>query len=180
MTPEETQRLARSGVIAGLCPTTEANLGDGIFTATDFVSAAGTIAIGSDSHISVSAAEDLRQLEYSQRLRDRTRNALAAGPGRSTGRTLLEAVLKGGAKSMVQPVGALAPGMRADICILDDEHPSLIGRAGDDLLDTWIFSAGNACVKDMFVAGTHVVKDRHHHAEDRIAQNFRQAVRRLA
>ena len=87
-------------MIAGLCPTTEANLGDGIFPADRFLKGRGAIAIGSDSHISVSPAEDLRQLEYSQRLRDRTRNALAAGPGQSTGRTLLDQVLAGGAQSM--------------------------------------------------------------------------------
>ena len=179
MTEDETASLAKSGVIAGLCPTTEANLGDGIFPATAFAKAGGAIAIGSDSHISVSPSEDIRQLEYSQRLRDRTRNALAAGPGLSTGRTLLDAVLKGGAQAMNQPVGALTPGLRADICVLDDAHPSLEGRTGDALLDTWIFSAGNACVKDMFVAGAHVVKDRHHIREDKIAADFRAAVRRL-
>ena len=99
MTAAETEALARSGAIAGLCPTTESNLGDGIFPAVDYMRDGGGIAIGSDSHITVSPAEDLRMLEYSQRLRDRTRNALAAGPGQSTGRTLYEAALKGGALS---------------------------------------------------------------------------------
>ncbi|HUR43985.1 MAG TPA: formimidoylglutamate deiminase [Aestuariivirga sp.] len=180
MTEAETQRLAQSGAIAGLCPTTEANLGDGIFPADRFLKAKGAIAIGSDSNISVSPAEDLRMLEYSQRLRDRTRNALAAGPGQSTGRSLFDAALRGGATAMVQPVGAIAPGYRADIAVLDDEHPSLIGRSGDNLLDTWIFSAGNQSVKDIFVGGRHVVKDRHHFAEDKISRDFRSAVKRLA
>ncbi len=97
MTAGETQRLAKSGAIAGLCPTTEANLGDGIFPADHFMKQGGAIAIGTDSQITISPAEDLRMLEYSQRLRDRTRNALASGAGASTGRTLLDAVLKGGA-----------------------------------------------------------------------------------
>lgn len=179
MTADETARMARSGMIAGLCPTTEANLGDGIFPADSFMKAKGAIAIGSDSHISVSPAEDLRQLEYSQRLRDRTRNALASGPGKSTGRTLLDAALKGGATSMAQPVGVLAQGFRADIAVLDDEHPALIGRSGDAALDSWIFSGGNACVRDVFVAGEHVVEDRRHIKEDAILQNFRAAVKRL-
>ena len=180
MTEAETGRLAKSGAVAGLCPTTEANLGDGIFPAVSFRKAGGAIAIGSDSHISVSPAEDLRMLEYSQRLRDLTRNALASGPGTSTGRTLFDAALAGGAKSMAQPVGALAPGYRADIAVLDADHPALIGRGGDSLLDSWIFSGGNACVKDVFVGGSHVVKDRHHAREDEIEAGFRAAMRRLS
>ncbi len=179
MTAEETHRMAASGMIAGLCPTTEANLGDGIFPADTFLTAKGAIAIGSDSHITVSPAEDLRQLEYSQRLRDRTRNALASGPGKSTGRALFDAALKGGAQSMAQPVGALAPGLRADITVLDDDHPALIGRSQDSALDSWIFSGGNSCVRDVFVAGHHVVQDRRHIREEAILKNFRAAVKRL-
>jgi formimidoylglutamate deiminase len=179
MTADETKRMAASGMIAGLCPTTEANLGDGTFPADLFLTSNGAIAIGSDSHISVSPAEDLRQLEYSQRLRDRTRNALAAGPGKSTGRTLLDAALSGGAQSMAQKVGALEPGFRADIAVLDDEHPSLIGRTADSVLDSWIFSGGNACVRDVFVAGNHVVVDRRHIKEEAIEKKFRAAVKRL-
>jgi formimidoylglutamate deiminase len=179
MTEAETAALARSGAIAGLCPTTEANLGDGIFPATAFLKAGGAIAIGSDSHISVSPAEDLRMLEYSQRLRDRTRNALAGGPGQSTGRTLYEAALTGGARSMCQPVGAIAPDLRCDITVLDADHPLLAGRREDSALDTWIFSGGTALVKDVIVGGRQVVKDRHHIHEDTIARNFRAALRRL-
>ena len=179
MTETETLALARSGATAGLCPTTEANLGDGIFPATAFMGAGGAIAIGSDSHISVSPAEDLRMLEYSQRLRDRTRNALAGGPGRSTGRTLYDAALRGGAQSIAQPVGALAPGFRCDVTVLDSDHPLLAGRSGDTALDSWIFSGGNALVKHVFVGGRQMVKDRHHIHEDAIAQAFRAAQRRL-
>jgi formimidoylglutamate deiminase len=180
MTADETAKLAKSGAIAGLCPTTEANLGDGIFPADQFMRAGGVIAIGSDSHITVSPAEDLRQLEYSQRLRDHARNVLAQGPGQSTGRTLYEAALRGGAKALQQPVGAIAPGQRADIVVLDPDHSALIGRSGDDILDSWIFSGGNACVKDVYVAGLPVIKDRHHAREEEIAKNFRAAVKRLA
>ena len=179
MTEAETARLARSGATAGLCPTTEANLGDGIFPAVGYMREGGAIAIGSDSHISVSPAEDIRMLEYSQRLRDRTRNALAGGPGQSTGRSLFDAACKGGAQSMAQPMGVLAPGYRADIAVLDGDHPALIGRSRDDALDSWIFSGGNPCVKDMIVAGRHIMKDRHHAREDEIARNFRAAIRRL-
>ncbi len=180
MTAGETQRLAKSGAIAGLCPTTEANLGDGIFPADSFMKQGGAIAIGSDSQITISPAEDLRMLEYSQRLRDRTRNALASGAGASTGRSLLDAVLKGGAACLDQPMGAIAVGKRCDIAVLDEAHPAMIGRAGDAALDTWIFSAGNAAVKDVIVGGSHVVKDRRHIDEDRIQKKFAETVRRLS
>ncbi len=151
MTADETQWLAKSGAIAGLCPTTEANLGDGIFPADSFMKQGGAIAIGSDSQITISPAEDLRMLEYSQRLRDRTRNALASGAGASTGRSLFEAVLKGGAACLDSPMGAIAVGKRCDIAVLDSEHSAMIGREEDAALDTWIFSAGNAAVKDVIV-----------------------------
>ncbi len=180
MTDTETRRLAKSGVIAGLCPTTEANLGDGVFPADQFLKQGGGIAIGSDSQITISPAEDLRMLEYSQRLRDRTRNALASGAGASTGRTLLDAVLKGGATCLDNATGAIAVGRRCDISVLDDEHPAMIGREGDALLDTWIFSAGNGAVKDVIVGGLHVVNDRRHMDEDRIQKKFAETVRRLS
>ena len=180
MTEDETLKLAKSGAIAGLCPTTEANLGDGIFPAGHFLKQGGAIAIGSDSQITISPSEDLRMLEYSQRLRDRTRNALASGAGASTGRSLFDAVLKGGAACLDQPMGAIAVGKRCDIAVLDDAHPALIGRRGDALLDTWVFSAGNPAVKDVIVGGVHVVKDRRNIDEDRIQKRFTETVRRLS
>ena len=180
MTAGEVQRLAKSGAIAGLCPTTEANLGDGIFPADSFMKQGGAIAIGSDSQISISPAEDLRMLEYSQRLRDRARNALASGAGASTGRSLFDAALTGGAACLDNPAGAIAVGKRCDIAVLDDEHPAMIGRAGDAALDTWIFSAGNSALKDMIVGGSHVVKDRRHIDEERIQKKFSETVRRLS
>ena len=180
MTADETQRLATSRAIVGLCPTTEANLGDGTFPADHFMKQGGAIAIGSDSQISISPAEDLRQLEYSQRLRDHTRNALASGAGASTGRTVFAAALKGGAACLDQPVGAIAVGLRCDIAVLDGEHPQMLARDGDASLDSWIFSAGNGAVKDMIVAGVHVVQDRKHRNEDQIKNKFAETVRRLS
>ena len=179
MTSAETQALAASGAAAGLCPTTEANLGDGIFNGRAYLAANGVIAIGSDSHISVSPAEDLRQLEYSQRLLHRGRNVLADGPGASTGRSLLDAALSGGAQALAQKMGRLAPGFRADVVVLDGEHPALVGRTGDGIVDSWIFSGGNACVKDVFVAGRQVVKDGRHANEAAIAKRFKAALSRL-
>ena len=113
-------------------------------------------------------------------LRDRTRNALASGAGASTGRTVFAAALKGGAACLDQPVGAIATGQRCDIAVLDDAHPLMLGRSGDAILDSWIFSAGNAAVKDMIVAGVHVVQDRQHVNEDRIKHRFAQTMRRLS
>ena len=180
MTEDETSWLARSGVIAGLCPTTEANLGDGVFPADIFMRHGGTIAIGSDSQITISPAEDLRMLEYSQRLRDRTRNALASGAGASTGRTLFDAAVKGGAACLDQPMGSIEVGKRCDIVVLDDDYGFMIGRSGDTALDAWIFSSGNAAVKDVIVGGAHVVKDRKHFDEDRIQKRFKKTVRHLS
>jgi formimidoylglutamate deiminase len=180
MTEAETSGLARSGVIAGLCPMTEANLGDGIFPARRFLGEGGSFAIGTDSQINVSVADDLRQLEYSQRLRDRERNVLADGPGRSTGRRLFDAALKGGAKALAQPMGAIEVGKRADISVLDTAHPILEGRDDDALIDSWVFAGGQACISDVFVAGLHVVKDRRHVDEERILDRFRRTVSRLS
>jgi formimidoylglutamate deiminase len=180
MTEDETAWLARSGAIAGLCPTTEANLGDGIFPADSFLSRGGAIAIGSDSQITISPAEDLRMLEYSQRLRDRTRNALASGAGASTGRTLFDAAVKGGAACLDQPVGSIEVGKRCDIVVLDDDYGSMIGRETDAALDAWIFSSGNGAVKDVIVRGSHVVKDRLHFDETRIQKRFKETMRRLS
>jgi formimidoylglutamate deiminase len=180
MTADETRMLAASGAVAGLCPTTEANLGDGIFPATDYLKTGGAFGIGSDSQISVSPAEELRMLEYSQRLRDRSRNALADGPGQSTGRSLYSRALAGGARALAQPVGAIAPGYRADIVVLDPDCNAMLGRSGDAALDSWIFSGGNSCIKDVFVAGKKVISDRHHAAEDSIARDFRAAIERLS
>jgi formimidoylglutamate deiminase len=180
MTQEEANALALSGAVAGLCPTTEANLGDGIFPAVNYLKAGGVFGIGSDSHISVSPAEDLRMLEYSQRLRDRTRNALADGPGHSTGCSLHLRALQGGAQALDQPIGAIAPGFRADITVLDPDCDALMGRSGDGALDSWIFSGGNACVKDVYVAGRKVISDRHHAEEEQIAAAFRATLERLS
>ena len=179
MTEDETLSLARSGAVAGLCPMTEANLGDGTFPAAKFLNAGGAIAIGSDSQISVSPAEDLRQLEYSQRLAHRARNVLAGAPHRSTGTRLLEAVARGGAQALRQPIGAIAPGMRCDIVVLDPDHPSLIGRARDEAVDSWVFSGGAPCVKDVIVGGNLVVMDHRHSREDEVLRDFRAAVGRL-
>ena len=177
---DEITGLAKSGAVAGLCPTTEANLGDGVFPAHSFLDAGGVFGIGSDSHVSISVAEDLRMLEYSQRLSHHRRNALADGPGESTGRSLFNRALKGGEQALQQNSGEIAIGRRADIVVLDPEHPSMLCRAKDQALDAWIFSAGNAAVRDVYAGGRHVVRQGRHIHHDAIIQKFKSAQRRLS
>ena len=178
MNGRETQALARSGAIAGLCPVTEANLGDGIFNGVEYLANQGAIAIGTDSHVSVGVAEELRTLEYSQRYLTRGRNVLAGGPERSTGRHLFDAALAGGARSIGQSRGFL-PGERLDAVMLDANHPRLVGREGDNLLDSWIFSGGSDCVRHVIAGGRHVVREGRHIAEEQITKNFAAAIARL-
>lgn len=170
--------LAGSGAVAGLCPVTEANLGDGIFRGVDYLGLHGRFGVGSDSHVRVDLADELRTLEYSQRLRDRRRNLLAP-PGASVGRTLLTAAASGGAQALQQPTGAIAPGHRADIVSLDPDHPALAGKSGDDLLDGWLFAAGRPAVDTVHAAGRRVVEAGRHVDATRIETRFRQTMRRL-
>lgn len=180
MTADEIARLARSGAVAGLCPTTEANLGDGVFPAVEYLKAFGRIGIGSDSHISISPVEDLRMLEYSQRLTHRTRNVLAGGAEKSTGRALFERAARGGAQALQHNMGAIEVGKRADIVLLDREHHSMLGRSQDNALDAWIFSGGNSAVRDVYVGGRLLVKDREHLHQAAIVKKFKQTLARLA
>ena len=175
----EIARFARSGAVAGLCPTTEANLGDGLFALGAFRDAGGAIGIGSDSNVSVSPVEELRWLEYGQRLSARARNLAAPGPGTSTGAALLRAALAGGARACARPIGAIAPGLRADIVVLDPEHPALVARSGDALIDAWIFSGNDTPVRDVMVGGHWVVRDGHHVHEDQARADFTRRMRTL-
>jgi formiminoglutamate deiminase len=168
ITGPEITRLAASGAVAGLCPITEANLGDGIFPATGYLAAGGRFGIGTDSNVDISVSGELRQLEYSQRLRDRARNAVV-GDRPSTGRTLFEGALRGGSQSL--GVGraetGITPGASADFFSLNADAPLFAERRGDALLDSLVFAgardaidrvwrAGRECV----VAGRHVLRDQ--------------------
>jgi len=178
MTAKETRTLAASGAVAGLCPLTEANLGDGIFNGIGYHRAGGAWGVGSDSHIRIDLAEELRALEYSQRLRDRRRN-LVAGPGEATGRALFEAAGRGGAIALDQPMGSIAPGNWGDIVGLDPHHPVLVGKSADDWLNGWIFSGDRTCVRDVWVAGRHVVVAGRHRARAEVAKAFARAMEHL-
>ncbi len=179
MTAAETKALAASGAVAGLCPTTEANLGDGLFPAVHYLAAGGRFGIGSDSHISVSPVEELRWLEYGQRLLHHSRNALAGGPERSTGRTLFDRALAGGVQALGQRLGRLAPGYRGDWLVLDENSALLAGRRGDALLDSWLFAGNRPCISDVVVGGRQVISDGRHAAEDAIGKRYRAALCRL-
>jgi formimidoylglutamate deiminase len=180
MTPAETTALAASGAVAGLCPTTEANLGDGLFPLPAYLQEGGRIGIGTDSNVATSPVEELRWLEYGQRLTARARNLAETQIGASTGARLYKAALAGGAQALGRPIGALAPGLRADMVVLDPEHPALAGRAGDVLLDSWVFSGNTTPVRDVMVGGHWVVRDHHHSHEEQAADDYRRAVARLA
>ena len=175
MEPAETEGLARTGAAAGLCPLTEASLGDGVFDGVRFLGAGGRIAIGSDSNIRISLAEELRQLETSQRLRDGSRAALAT-PERSTGRRLWDAACEGGARAAGRASGAIAPAFWADLLALDARHPDLAGLRGDTVLDAFAFAGGHGMVRDVWSAGRHLVRDGRHGDRDAIAARYEAAV----
>lgn len=178
MTPAETRALAATGAVAGLCPLTEANLGDGLFDGARFVAAGGRFGVGSDSHIRIALAEELRCLEGGQRLRDRARNVLARSPA-STGRTLFEAALEGGAQALGRDAGAIAPGLWADLVSLDSETPTLAGLDGDTLLDAWLLAGDDALVADVWAAGRHMVSGGRHVRAEQVRRRFVEVVGRL-
>ncbi|MBZ9653937.1 formimidoylglutamate deiminase [Phyllobacterium lublinensis] len=172
MTAEETNRVAASGAVAGLCPVTEANLGDGIFNGVNYLNAGGRFGTGSDSNIRISPSEELRQLEYSQRLRDVSRVTLSA-TGKSCGRTLYDASLAGGAQALGRESGSLAPGQWADMIALDVENAALFGLEYDRLLDGWIFAGDRQAVSDVWSAGRHVVHEGRHRDRNAIFATYK-------
>ena len=180
LTEAETVRIARSGAVAGLCPATEANLGDGLFPLADYLDAVGTLGIGSDSHISISPVEELRWLEYGQRLHTRHRNIAARHEGDSVGETLWRAALRGGAQAAGLPIGKLGDGARADLIVLDDNSLLLAARDTRSVLDSFLFSGNTPLVRDVMVGGRWQVRGFHHRDEERIAARYRNVVERLA
>lgn len=179
MNDTETRALAARGAVAGLCPTTEANLGDGIFPALTYLAADGRFGVGSDSNVCVSPFEELRQLEYSQRLQHRLRNVLSGT--HSTGRTLFANAATSGAQALGIDAGALDVGKRADLIALDTaSHPFLADKQEDAILDTVIFNHMPTPVRDVFVAGRHVVKAGHHAAEAASQRAFSATLQALA
>jgi formiminoglutamate deiminase len=179
MTDEETAALAACGATAGLCPITEGNLGDGLFNGRAFLERGGHIGIGTDSNVLIDVAGELRQLEYAQRLRDRARNRMDLD-GKSTGRTLFEKSVEGGARALACGPCGLTLGSSADIVSLLGDHIMLEGRKGDRLLDAWIFAARDSAVDSVWVRGRKLVSAGRHHRRDTIERRFRNVMRRLA
>jgi formiminoglutamate deiminase len=178
MTTEETAGLAATGAVAGLCPVTEANLGDGPFNGPGWIADGGAFGVGSDSNVRISMVEELRTLEYSQRLRDVSRNVLVPGEG-SVGDFLYRRAALGGAQALGRAAGAIAPGLWADLVAIDGDHPALTGLRPERLLDGLVFAAPDAVVREVWSAGRHMVTDGRHVARDAVAARFRAAMARL-
>ena len=174
----EVQSLAGSGAVAGLCPITEANLGDGIFPSQDYLARHGRFGIGTDSNILIDAPGELRALEYAQRLSRRARNVLAHEEGRSTGRALFDAAFVGGSHALGQAAAGLRDGAPADIISLDASDTTLASRRGDAILDGWIFAG--APVQSVWRNGRKLVSGGRHHAGEALRGQFCQIIARLA
>jgi formiminoglutamate deiminase len=177
MTAAETARVAAAGAVAGLCPITEANLGDGIFPAREFLAAGGRFGVGTDSNVLVDAAQELRQLEYAARLRHQARNVLAAGG--STGAALFAGALAGGAQALGQTHVGIIVGASADILTLTEDHPAFIGRNDGRLLDGWIFAARDGAIDCVWRHGEKVVTGGRHVARDVVAAEYKTVLRGL-
>ncbi|WP_207481652.1 formimidoylglutamate deiminase [Arenibaculum pallidiluteum] len=175
----ETAALARSGAVAGLCPITEANLGDGIFPGADYLARGGRFGVGSDSNVEITAPGELRLLEYGQRLSRRARNVMAAAEGESVGRRLYDAALAGGTAATARRLGAIAPGSRADLVVLDAGHPDM-AAAGDRWLDAYVFVAGRAAIDRVLVGGRTLVEGGRHLGRAAIAGAYARAMARIA
>jgi formiminoglutamate deiminase len=182
---QELQRIAAAGAVVGLCPMTEASLGDGVFAALEHQRLGGRIGIGTDSNVLLDAAAELRTLEYSQRLTRRVRNVLAGESGHSTGRSLFDAALTGAAQALgaagASRRGAIGLAAEApfDLVSLDAGHPALIERREDEILDSWIFAAGRDAIDCVWRAGKKVVSGGQHHQREAIVARYRRAVKTL-
>ncbi len=178
ITDAEMKQLAKSGAVAGLCPITEANLGDGVFPAESYAAAAGRFGVGSDSNVLIDAAEELRTLEYGQRLWHRSRNVMALRQATATGRALFDAALTGGSQALASSCG-LSEGQPADIVSLDVNRPELATRHGDALLNAWIFASRAGAVDCVWRRGEKLVTHGRHHARERIEARFRLALAKV-
>jgi formimidoylglutamate deiminase len=180
MTAQEVQGLAASGAVAGLAPCTEADLGDGIFEGEAFLRAGGRFGVGSDSNTTIDPFAELRQLEWSQRLALRRRNVLVAASDAPVGEALWRTAAQGGAQALGIAAGRIAPGMRADLVVLDPEDPALVEQPLATLLDAAIFGPCRRPVRDVVIGGRFVVRDGRHAREHDVLRRFRAALSRHA
>ncbi len=178
MTEAETRAMAASRAVAGLCPITEANLGDGPFNGPTYLAADGAFGVGSDSNVLISLTEELRTLEYSQRLRDLSRNVLVVGEG-SVGQTLYCGAAMGGAQALDRDAGQIAEGKLADLVAIDSQNPALCALRSDQVLDGLVFAARDSVVTDLWSAGRHQVRNGRHIHRDQIIATYRTAIEGL-
>jgi len=178
MTADETLKMAKSGAVAGLCPVTEANLGDGPFNGPSYLEAGGAFGVGSDSNVLISLTEELRTLEYSQRLRDVARNVMVVGEG-SVGDTIYTGAAKGGAQALGRGAGEIAVGELADIVAIDGAAPSMCALRQDQILDGLVFAAKDDVVTDVWSAGRHAVQSGRHVKRDDIVAAYKLAMQSL-
>ncbi len=176
----EWRGMAERGVVAGLCPTTEANLGDGIFPATDYVAAGGRFGVGSDSHISIDAREELRLLEYGQRLVRRARTVLTGDEDGHTGEFLWRSAALGGAQALGQPVGEIAAGKRADLIVLNANASQFAGASYGQMVDAFVLMGQPNPISHVMVAGDWVVRDGKHAMEDEAFAEYHSLVGSIA
>ncbi len=179
MTPHEGRLVARSGAVAGLCPLTEANLGDGIFDAPTMLKNGGAFGVGTDSNVQITAPGELRQLEYSQRLALKARNIFPRDAGTSTGEALYRGALSGGARALGRKIGGIEPGQRADFVVLGREACDAPIHDPAAMLDYYVFVADKLLIADVYVAGALRVRQGHHIAREAIAARYRRVLQRL-
>ena len=178
MTEAETQNMAAFGAVAGLCPITEANLGDGPFNGPTYLESGGAFGVGSDSNVLISMTEELRTLEYSQRLRDISRNVLVVNEG-SVGHKLYTGAATGGAQALGRVSGQIAKGQLADLVAIDGKSPALCALKPEQLLDGLVFAAKDHVVTDLWSAGRHSVKNGQHVDKARIVSKYRKVMHEL-
>ncbi len=178
MSADETSAMAASGAVAGLCPITESNLGDGPFNGSVYLEAGGAFGVGSDSNVIISLTEELRTLEYSQRLRDLARNVMVVGEG-SVGHTLYTGAAKGGAQALGRNAGEITAGRLADLMAIDSTTPTLCALSRDQLLDGLVFAAKDNVVTDVWSAGRHAVREGRHVEREGIVARYRKSISSL-
>ncbi|CAI1796483.1 formimidoylglutamate deiminase [Serratia fonticola] len=174
---EELEQLARSKAVAGLCPTTEANLGDGIFPGDSYLHHQGRWGIGSDSHVSLNVVEELRWFEYGQRLRDQRRNRLTTPEQPAVADVLYQQALRGGAQACGTAIGKLVVGYRADWLVLDGDDPYLASAPDASILNRWLFAGGKEQIRDVFVAGRQVIEQGRHALQQQSSAEFLQVLK---
>jgi formimidoylglutamate deiminase len=179
LTTSEIEKTAKSGAVVGICPLTEANLGDGIFPTAEYLNHGGKFALGSDSHIAINVADEIRLLEYAQRLTKNERAVLVDKNCSSVGQYLFTKATADGATAINQNVGSIEVGKQADLLVLNDEHPSLFSKSNSQILDAAIFASNQLPVKDVYVGGRRVIESGNHIMDEEVVEKYKAVLKRL-